>query len=141
MKHLIARTLTVLMLVTLGMTMMAQAQSAPAIRVNVPFEFNFGQQTFPAGNYSVSQPIQHMVVLQDYRGYTVAQAITEGVESLNPAAATKLLFESSEGQHILREVWQEGETSGTRFYPDSDSANLAKHRSTEARETAEGSRP
>ncbi len=141
MKHMIARTLTVLMLVTLGMTMMAQAQSAPAIKVNVPFEFTFGQQTFPAGSYSVSRPIQHMIVLKDDRRYTVAQAITEGVESLNPAPATRLLFESSDGQHILKEVWQEGETSGTRFYTNSDAANLAKHRSTEARETAEGSRP
>ena len=52
MKYLIARTLTSLMLVVAGLTA-AQAQSTSVIKVNVPFEFNFGDRTFPAGEYSL----------------------------------------------------------------------------------------
>ena len=141
MKHMITRTLTSLMLVTIGIAMTAQAQSASVIKVNVPFEFTFGDQTFPAGDYSLTQPQQHLVVLRDSRGRTIAQTLTGGIESLTPATATELKFQSYGDQHILAEVWQQYQTSGERLDQVKNVTTLAKHRSIEARETAEGSRP
>jgi hypothetical protein len=140
MKYLIARTLTSLMLVVVGL-MAAQAQSTSVIKVNVPFEFNFGDRTFPAGEYSLVQPRQHLLVLRDSRGHYIAQAFTAGIESLTPADSTKLKFFNSDGQHVLTEVWQKLDSSGQRLYPAKNSTNFAMHRSTEAREASEGSQP
>ena len=140
MKYLIARTLTSLMLVVVGL-MAAQAQSTSVITVNVPFEFNFGDRTFPAGEYSLVQPIQHLLVLRDSRGHYIARAFTGGIESLTPAEATKLKFSNSDGQHVLTEVWQKLDSSGQRLYPAKNSTKFAKHRSTQAREASEGSQP
>ena len=87
MKNLIARTLTLLMLAVLGLTM-ASAQTTSVIKVNVPFDFSFADRTFPAGEYSLIQPMQHLLVLRDARGYSIAQSFTGGIESLSAADAT-----------------------------------------------------
>jgi hypothetical protein len=138
---MITRTLAALLFVTLGAGIAAQAQSASTINVNVPFEFTFGAQTFPAGSYSVMQPEQHVVILRDARGYTVAQALTQGIESLAPAGSTTLKFRKSGDQHILTEIWQQYQTEGELLRKVDVATSVAKHRSSEARETAEGSRP
>jgi hypothetical protein len=60
MKHLIARTLTSLMLAVVGLTVTAPAQSMAikVIRVNIPFEFNFGDKTFPWA-ITLAETMQH----------------------------------------------------------------------------------
>jgi hypothetical protein len=54
MTRLFARTLTLFILAMLGLVATASAQSMSVIKVNVPFEFNFGDSTFPAGTYTLS---------------------------------------------------------------------------------------
>ncbi len=137
MKNLIARTLTLLMLAVLGLTM-ASAQTTSVIKVNVPFEFSFADRTFPAGEYSLIQPMQHLLVLRDARGYSIAQSFTGGIESLSAADATKLKFVNQDGQYVLTEVWESLDSSGQRLYPSRNNSNLVR-RSTEARAAAEGS--
>ena len=141
MKQIIARTLTSLVFLVMGLPIVTQAQSTQVIKVTIPFEFNFGDRTFPAGEYSLVQPMQHLLVLRDSRGHYIAQTFTGGVESLTPADATKLKFSNSDSQHVLTEVWQKSDSSGQRLFPAKDSTNFAKHRSTEAREALEGSQP
>lgn len=141
MKQLVARTLMLLTLAVMGLTMTAQAQITSVIKVNIPFEFNFGGRTFPAGEYSLMQPMQHLLVLRDSRGHSIAQTFTGGVESLTPADATKLRFSNSDGQYVLTEVWQNLDSSGQRLYSAKSSMTVGKHRSTEAREASEGSQP
>ena len=141
MNNMITRTLTLLMLVVLGLTMTVSAQTTSVIKVNVPFEFSFAGRTFPAGEYTLVQPMQHLLVLRDSRGHSIAQAFTGGVESLTLADATKVKFTNSDGQYALTEVWQNLNSSGQRLYPSKNSASLANHRSTEARAAAEGSQP
>lgn len=140
MKNITARTLTILMLVVLGLTMMASAQIASVIKVNVPFEFSFADRTFPAGEYTLLRPMDHLLVLRDARGHSIAQTFTGAVESLTPASGTKLKFANHNGQYVLAEVWQNLDSSGQRLYPSKNNTNLA-HRSTEARAAAEGSQP
>ena len=139
MKNLIARTLTLLMLAVLGLTM-ASAQTTSVIKVNVPFDFTFADRTFPAGEYSLIQPMQHLLVLRDARGYSIAQSFTGGIESLSAADATKLKFVNQDSQYVLTEVWESLDSSGQRLYPSRNNANLVR-RSTEARVAAEGSQP
>jgi hypothetical protein len=141
MKHLFARTLTFLMLVVMGLAVTAPAQSMTEkrIKANIPFEFNFGDKTFPAGEYILAQPLQHLLVLRDSQGRGIAQELTVGIESPIQPAKTQLRFNSSGGQYTLREVWRGENSSGERLYPVK--AKTATVRSIEARETAQGNRP
>jgi len=142
MKQLIARTLTSLLLAVGFLAGTANGQATSwVVKVNIPFEFNVGNKTFPAGSYSLVQPLQHFLVLRDSRGQTVASLFTQGIESNAPMAAAKLRFDSVAGQHTLTEVWQRQESYGQRLYPTKYRTNVAKRPSPEARETAEGSQP
>lgn len=141
MKQLIARVLTSFVLVVVWLTAAAQAQSSWVIKVNIPFEFNVGDQVFPAGDYSLVQPLQHFLMLRNSRGQTIASVFAVGVDSQKPVAAPKLAFYSSGGRHVLSEVWQQEESTGLRLFPAKQRTAVAKHGSPEARETAEGSQP
>ena len=142
MKQLIARTLTSLMLVVVWLAATAQAQSTPlVIKVKIPFEFSIGDRTFPPGYYSLVQPLQHLLALRDARGQTIASALTIGIESSAAPATGKLKFSSVAGQYVLSEVWQQDSHLGQKLFATKSRSTFAKHRSTEARETAEGSQP
>lgn len=127
MKKIFARTAMLFMPMVLSLTMVAHAQSTATIAVNIPFEFNFGDQVFPAGSYSLVQPLQHILVLRDSRGQAIAQTITTGVDALTPASQTELKFETYGGRHILTEVWLNQDSSGQRLYPMKDRTDLAKY--------------
>jgi len=142
MKQLITRTLTSLMLVVVWLAATAQAQSTPlVIKVKIPFEFSIGDRSFPAGDYSLVQPLQHLLALRDARGQTIASALTSGIESFEAPAISKLRFNSVGGQYVLSEVWQQDSHLGQKLFATTTRSTFAKHRSTEARETAEGSQP
>ena len=80
------------MLAVAGLAVAASAQSTAdkLVKVHIPFEFNFADKTFPAGDYSLTQPMQNLLVLRDSRDYAVAQVITIGMELPSQLAATKL---------------------------------------------------
>jgi len=142
MKQLIARTLTSLLLVVVWLAATAQAQSTPlVIKVRIPFEFSIGDRSFPPGDYSLVQPLQHLLALRDARGHTIASALTSGIESSEAPVISKLRFNSVGGQYVLSEVWQQDSQLGQKLFATKSRNTFAKHRSTEARETAEGSQP
>jgi hypothetical protein len=141
MKHLIARFLTSLMLVVMGLPLLAHAQIEQVVKTNIPFAFNFANKTFPAGDYTLVQPLQNLLVLRDARGKAIAQTLANGVDSVTASDATKLKFYSKDGQYFLTEVWRQADSSGMSVYPAPSRTNVAMHRSTEARSTAEGSQP
>src|SRR5262249_44316601 len=90
MKNLFTRSLTLLGLMVVGLAMTAAAQSSAVIKANIPFDFNFAGKTFPAGEYSLVQPIQHVLALRDSRKQIIAQTLTGGIESITPEETTKL---------------------------------------------------
>jgi hypothetical protein len=141
MKHLIARTLAPLIFVVAGLPLAGQAQVTKAIKANIPFEFKFGDRTFPAGAYILDQPVEHVLVLHDLQGRGIAYLLTEGTESLAPSETTQLKFYSFEGQHILTEVWQQFESSGLQLNSAKPVTNVAKDRLIGIRETAQGNQP
>lgn len=141
MARLFARSLTLFILAMLGLVVTASAQSMSVIKVNVPFEFNFGDRTFPAGTYTLVQSRQHFLSLRNSQGRTVAQLLTEGIESPSPADSTLLKFDASEGQHRLVEVWKEQNASGERLLQAKVQTSQAKRRSLDNGKTAEGGQP
>ena len=62
--------------------------------------------------------MQHLLVLRDARGYSIAQSFTGGIESLSAADATKLKFVNQDGQYVLTEVsGKSRDFSRTTFVP------------------------
>ena len=141
MKHLITRTLTSLMLAAMWLPLAAQAQQTSVVKTNIPFEFSFNGRTFPAGEYSLVRPLDHMLTLRDSRGHTIAQSFTIGVDSLSAADATKLKFYNFEGRYILSEVWEKYDSSGVQLSRSNRAPSVIAHRSTDSRAAAEGSQP
>jgi hypothetical protein len=141
MKRIIAHTFTGLMLAFLGMTMTAAAETITVIKVNVPFEFTFGDRTFPAGEYSLTQPQQHVLTLRNSRGQTLDSVLTDGIDSPTPGVATKVQFTTVGGQHFLSEVWQSQETSGERLPHAQARTRLVEQASTESRKTVQAGQP
>ena len=138
----LGRSLTSLFVFVVYLAGMAYAQtSTSVIKVNIPFEFNVGNKTFPAGNYSLVEPAQHYLALRDERGHTIASAFTTEVDVSGPVSNPKLRFSSVGGVHVLEEVWQQGDPAGQRLMGAKDRTMLAKRHSVEAREAAEGSQP
>ena len=92
MKQLITRTLAAVALMVMSVTAISHAQATTwVVKVNIPFEFSVGDKTFPAGDYSLVQPIQHFVVLRDSRGHSVASVFTSGIDSSTAPAASNTL--------------------------------------------------
>ena len=141
MKRFIANTLTGLMLAVLGMAITATAETITVIKVNIPFEFTFGDHTFPAGDYSLTQPLQHVLTLRNARGRVLGSALTDSVDSRTPGISTKLRFTSVAGQHILSEVWQDQEASGEQLSYAKPRTQLVERASTESRQTSQGGQP
>ena len=146
MKQLIKHTVAALLLTIVGAAGIAHAQAAIVIKVNIPFEFNFGDKTFPAGDYSLVRPLtvyQHFLVLRDARGRTIASSFTNAVESATDSATSKVTFRSVDGQKVLSEVWQQYHNSGDQVTSANTNTRsyVAKRRSSEVGQTAEGSQP
>lgn len=97
----IVRDVKLLMVAVIALTVTAHPQSVNATRVKIPFQFNIGQQSFPAGDYSVIQPEQHVLVLRNSDGRRIAQLLTQAIDSNSPADQSKLTFRLSDGQYNL----------------------------------------
>jgi hypothetical protein len=107
MIQLIRCTFTPLAVAAVWLAGTAYAQSAQrVIKVHIPFEFNIGAKTFPAGDYSVTQPLQEFLALRNARGETIASTCTRPVESSTVPEKPALRFYFSGGHHALAEVWQ-----------------------------------
>ena len=137
MKHQIARALVVFTLAMAGLAGTAKAQSTHAITANIPFEFTLGEQTYPEGEYSFVRSEQHTLELRDARRRTLAQVIAQGIESPIPVTEVKLKFSSSEGQHVLTEVWNGQDSLGALVFRAKPQRADVRH-STESGETGGG---
>jgi hypothetical protein len=107
----IRHTVTALVLAVAWFAGTSHAQDTSVkIKAHIPFEFNVGDKTFPAGNYSITRPLQNFLALRDDRGRVIATAFTHAEQDSSGSAATKLRFLSSGGQRTLTQVWRADES-------------------------------
>jgi hypothetical protein len=138
MKKLIARTFMSVMFVAVVLAATAPAQSIQVIKVNIPFDFSFDGRMHPAGQYSLVQPRPHFLELRDSQAHFIAQVLTGEVYSRRPATSTTLRFYSSDGRHILAEVWERQESSGEQLYQPKPAGDVVERHPTTDRDTAQG---
>ena len=106
---------------------LGHAQSG--IRVNVPFNFEIGGQTFPAGEYSL-KPLPrfpHAVALQNQSGRTLSYIGTNSLQSRDVASSTKLVFNRYAGQYFLTQMWVAGSEVGWETMKSPVEIQLAKY--------------
>jgi hypothetical protein len=142
MKHGIALTINVLLLSVLLLTGIAQSQYVSRIiKVRVPFAFEVGARTLPAGEYSLVKTGSHQLSLRNSRGQILANLLTGAVERSDAGGPAKLDFYVDGDRHVLARVWQEHEPLGYQISTPKRSTYLAKRRNSGIQATVEGSQP
>jgi hypothetical protein len=85
-----------------------QAQSKNRITAHVPFAFQIGDKTLPAGDYSVKRISQNALLVQSADGEVsvIAQASGSVQNNANEKPSTeKLVFRQYGDQYFLAQVW------------------------------------
>lgn len=141
MKNQVGRVFASLLLsaVMLGSTVRAQT-TEHIIKANIPFDFVVGDQSFPAGHYSVALIGPVVLELRDSQGRVVINVLTQSVQALNQPAQPKLRFESEGGQHVLTQVWRQDDSTGQEILRPR-SVNLAARKPSGHVQTAEAGNP
>lgn len=143
MIQLIRCTFTSLVFAAVWLAGTAYAQSAKrVIKVHIPFEFNIGEKTFPAGDYSVTQPLQDFLALRNAGGQTIASTFTHPVASSTAPEKPALRFYFSGSQHTLAEVWQpEDGALGQQLPATKSRAAVAKQHTVDTEAITTGTKP
>lgn len=116
MTHRVVRKFALLLLAVSTLAAAASAQSMHMVKVSVPFEFSVGAKILPPGQYILLQPGQHLLVVRNARGQTVAQTLTQGSDTQVADRFPKLRFELENGKYKLAEVRQP-DSSSERLFP------------------------
>ncbi len=114
-----AYTMIALLVLVGSMAVAAQAQTGgyAQVRADIPFQFQVGNQTLPAGEYIVRQLNTNSAAatLQISRKDGSARAIVNMIGSMGDAPATTTLrFRRYGNQYYFAEVWINGEKNGLR---------------------------
>ena len=118
MKKKLYSTFAMLCLALLMTFVSVQAQSASKLEVNIPFEFQIGNETLPAGEYTIKRLTQNSVLVRSLDGQRKAiartpRAITgESVET----AREKLVFNQYGKKYFLSQVWMARGSDGRELY-------------------------
>ena len=120
--HQIVLGMLVLLAVGVG-----QAQNeSPVLKVRIPFTFNVGTQTFPAGQYSLRPLLQNTISLRDQAGQVLTNIGTNSVEASKAPTTVKLLFNEYGGQYFLAQIWQAGDSIGREVVRSSTEIEMAR---------------
>lgn len=95
-------------------TTAVHAQAASKMYTNVPFEFEAGGKTLPAGDYKVFQSRSNplLVMVQSRETNDTATILTIPFEA-HVSGKTKLVFERHGTRHLLSQVFWAGKKTGS----------------------------
>ena len=100
------------MLIVFAVTPAFTQSSANAGRVSIPFQFQAGQKTLPAGSYRIthegSTPTVLRVSESSKKETVYVKIITRLAREDSSQGGTRLVFDSQGDQRILSEVWLPG---------------------------------
>jgi hypothetical protein len=87
------------------------AQSVGVIQVNIPFEFQAGNRTLPAGEYRIERLSSQMEGIQLIRrsdGTAATLVTTLPSESNDETAPARLIFDRYGNEYFLAQIWTDG---------------------------------
>ena len=108
MKKQFLGTFAILSLLFALAVVNVQAQSRSRITAHIPFAFQIGDKTLPAGDYSVKRLSQSALLIESADGETrtIAQAQRSVQDKTGAKQSTeKLVFRQYGEQYFLAQVW------------------------------------
>jgi hypothetical protein len=109
---------------------MASAQiGGEVLKFKIPFEFNVGKQTFPAGDYSLKPLLPNTMQLRNGTGQVVTNIAANTVESSETANSVKLVFNGYGEKYFLAQIWHAGDNRGLEVIKSLMEVELAKKHS------------
>lgn len=130
MKNTIIRAFAVFgLLAVVSLASSAYAQTISRTTFKVPFAFTAGNQTFPAGEYTVQFRVNDNPFLlrmsdADNHNATYLQAYEKSGRT--PASAGKLIFRRYGNEYFLGEVWTTGQDRGLGLFKTAVERKLRK---------------
>jgi len=126
---------TIRMLFTIALLLGAvsiytQAESQTLLAVSIPFGFTVEDQSFPAGNYTISDSFVHpetVIQLRSSDGKYFAVIQTHPTYSLDPSASSELIFHRYGSVYFLSQIRTQGDSTG-RELMETRAKALAKER-------------
>ena len=101
------------------------------IKANIPFNFTVGNTWMPAGEYTISSPLQHMVQLQSADHAKTVEIVSS--QSYNESrSGSELVFDKFGDQYFLHRVLCPRITSLNLDVPQGKAEKEARSRSLEA---------
>ena len=119
-------------LLGLGLLLVASAAQAQTnVKADIPFDFVVGNQSMPAGEYTVvGQSFGSPAIwIRSDDGKATTVSVTNACVSANPSDKTKLVFHRLAGQYFLSQIWIEGNSTGRELRKSSTEMHLAKNSS------------
>lgn len=109
MKREMLKSFAVVMLALSLVTLTAQAQSADQLKANIPFSFIIGNQTLPAGQYSVRYVNQNSgksaLLFKSVDGQTSRIVNMNTAQASRAEMKASLVFNQYGDSYFLSEVW------------------------------------
>jgi hypothetical protein len=93
------------------LTAALHAQTAEHVHVNVPFSFQNGSETLPAGLYTLTMTTSNIFTIQGKNEGGVVVSRREG--GSDNISTGKVVFQRIGDKYFLREVWQPGKSTHT----------------------------
>lgn len=105
-----ARNLTTISVLTLLAVASAHGQTGPVLSANVPFSFEAGGTSLPAGTYQFRVRLSDQsLVISDAKGGETKLHVISQLAGASLFRDVGLVFDNFRGRHVLAEVWIPGE--------------------------------
>ena len=96
---------TFVILATLSLAATSLAQSRPAIKVNVPFNFVAGAKTMPAGEYQIQTERSGVVLIQSGDSKSSTNLAAHSAQDTAMSGVAALRFNRYGDRYFLSQVW------------------------------------
>jgi hypothetical protein len=97
---------------SLASTQFASAQRATDLaNVNIPFAFQTGHQTLPAGMYHIAREESNIVVFRG-PGQASGLLVMNGAVKSHASNQGTIVFDRLGDKYYLRQIWTAGDTAG-----------------------------
>lgn len=120
MKNLMLRLFALItLLVTVAFASAVASVSAQTsshnISASIPFEFNVGDKTLPAGQYAIGRINSDGTQLRISNREDSASRLTQTVQASEPKEQSVLVFNRYGDRYFLSQVWMVGEREGRQM--------------------------
>ena len=108
----------------------ANAQSQRSQITKVPFNFNVGEKTLPAGDYVVkpNRPDSNGAwLIQSTDGHNSVLVNTRSLQASKAQKRTRLVFNKYGDQYFLSQIWTDGSDSGRELRMRGQERDLEKN--------------